>query len=474
MAEIVLVVLWGLALLATGPLYRWQWFNPLLGFLSLNMVAFVLYRAGTAVGYFFELSWRAELLYAASFVLFFLGAATVAMATRDTIPRAGTGDPLRVEWSERRWRVFYALVKLLVATWIAGVGYKFWLLIEAYGDPLAMLKVIRQDLIDIQFSFPLAVSYVTLVGNLAVLNLGVLFGFGKFRRGVMILIGISCATMIMDDLTTGARGGFKLFVMLVFSILATFAIRGVRVRWRHVAIGAGAAAGFLLVLGVVVLLRTGGEATLVQGVVISSIYGNITGNIPAFSYFIKHRPEGPLPGYYVLRGIYVFADQLLDLLFERPFLPPYAYDHYKVELYADVSPDALLHNTANDLTYVYWEGGALGLVLYTYLLGALTAYVFVRAVRGRRIVGAQVLALAMVALVSNMRGIYFSAIGFWITLAMIALQDVALFRWRGGQKGGERLGPGGVGYAARRRPVRRRPGADGGASGMATTASPRD
>jgi hypothetical protein len=111
---------------------------------------------------------------------------------------------------------------------------------------------------------------------------------------------------------------------------------------------------------------------------------------------------------------------VLEQLFDRAFLPFFAYDHYNVELHAYISPDYNVFNTANDLTYVYWEDGEIGLSIYMHVLGVLASYVFVRAVRNRRILDAQLLAILMTTLVMNARGIYFSAVGFWAAVLLQA------------------------------------------------------
>jgi hypothetical protein len=64
--------------------------------------------------------------------------------------------------------------------------------------------------------------------------------------------------------------------------------------------------------------------------------------------------------------------------------------------------------------------------LYKYALGVLASYVFVRAVRSRRILDARALAILMTTLDMNARGIYFSAVGFWATVAAVLLQAVLL------------------------------------------------
>ena len=61
-----------------------------------------------------------------------------------------------------------------------------------------------------------------------------------------------------------------------------------------------------------------------------------------------------------------------------------------------------------------------------YVLGVLASYVFVRVVRNRRIRDAQPLPTLMTTLVMNARGIYFSAVGFWATLAAVLLQAALL------------------------------------------------
>jgi hypothetical protein len=142
-----------------------------------------------------------------------------------------------------------------------------------------MLATIRQDLINAEFSYLLFVSYMTLIGNIAVLNFRVLIDFRKCGPGVFVLAGRCCLVMMLDNFTTGVRAGFRFFVMLACSILATSVIRDVRIRWRTVVLGAATVGGFLLLLSSVVIVRTGGEATVVEGVVVGSIYGNIAGNI---------------------------------------------------------------------------------------------------------------------------------------------------------------------------------------------------
>lgn len=61
-----------------------------------------------------------------------------------------------------------------------------------------------------------------------------------------------------------------------------------------------------------------------------------------------------------------------------------------------------------------------------YALGVLASYVFVRAVRNRRILEAQPVAILTTTLVMNARGIYLSTVGFWATVAAVLLQAALL------------------------------------------------
>lgn len=63
MAEIVLLALAGLSIVATDLFYRGQCFNPLALFVFLNLTLFVLYRAGVRYGQLYELSARAEVFH---------------------------------------------------------------------------------------------------------------------------------------------------------------------------------------------------------------------------------------------------------------------------------------------------------------------------------------------------------------------------------------------------------------------------
>jgi len=415
-----------LSVLVCTRIHRGSLFSPLTVFFTWNFVLLAMYDVGLRYGYFqLRLSFHAELLYIGVFFCLFVGYLTVVLGGH-RVRLGGPSDEVHPSLCGDVRAEMLRIAKVLILAYAVGLGWKYMMLVRTFGNPFANLRAIRLSLIEGRFSYPIVLTYMTLAANMAVLNLGVVFAFVKsHRRRVVGLILVTFALLILDDLSIGARACPRLFIMLVSAAFVSYAVLGRKVTVRHVIAAGVCAVALMLLLGVVVYFRTSGQVQLVEGIMVSSIYSNLVGNIPAFSYFVEHPWRQILPGYYTLGGVYQYIDRVLQRLFDLSFLPKAVYDHYDPARYADIS-SKLLFNTTNDLTSVYMDFGDIGVLVYGYLVGVVASYAFMRVERRRMLFDVQFCALIVTAIVMNVRGIYFSAIGFWATIFLIVMQHLYL------------------------------------------------
>jgi len=376
------------------------------------------------------------LIYIVSLSAFFIGYFTANLAADSIIQKhkdkhiSESAAPQPSPDKKKIHKTLLHISYLLMLIYALMLAYKYCLLISRFGNPFTQLKTIRQMIIDGKFSFPFFLSLMTLAANIAVLNLGAVFALKNTRRlKTALLILIMFVLLILNDLSTGSRTCPRYVIMLLAAIFLGYTSLGKSIRWKHVVYAAVCCAVLMLALGAVVYLRTAGDVELVEGILISSIYTNIAGNIPAFAYFIDHKWTPILPGYYTFRGIYVKADTVWQMLTGKSFLPAIAYDHYNPDLYANVG-QGLLFNTTNDLTSIYMDFGNTGIPIYSYLVGFTAAVLFIKVKIYRRVLDIQLCTMIITAIVMNTRGSYFMAAGFWITLLLIILQNRKIFQLR--------------------------------------------
>jgi oligosaccharide repeat unit polymerase len=302
------------------------------------------------------------------------------------------------------------VARILIVLFASGTMFRLGSVVMKYGNPIAALPQIREDFVHGSLLLPGWTKIATVFGNLAALDLGVLFGLGDFVvLDVLALLGLA----ILNDSATGDKGGMRLIVFFALAAYySTVFLRGKRFRnyTRYLVMGACAFGAYSLIT---YLRVEGGEVTVMRAT-FGHFYLNIVGNLPSSAWFLDHPwPAGKLgaysfPGFYELIG--------------KPALETGANNDF---FNADIVGVGI-YNTSDFIAYLSADFGAIGVAVASGIAGAVSAAFFLRAKYLPTTSSVASLALIAGGLVLLVRGFYFGAPGFWLTWLALSAQNIAL------------------------------------------------
>lgn len=304
-----------------------------------------------------------------------------------------------------------AFFKILMVGFSIGTIIRIYIIIKTYGLSIAIaLPSIRSDFVSGDLKFPLISSLGTLFANLLALNLGYLFGLGRsVGKWIIAFVMLS----VINDSTMGDKAGLRLILILVISAYYTrkFVLKSNFIGvWKYV-VAIFFALGFY---SVITFFRVKEQSASIMDVTFGHFYVNIVGNIASSSYFIEH----PWPNDYF--GAYSFSD------FYNLFGLNFSQSHVAIEessfFNANITTSGGIYNTTDYLAFLYADFGINGIILISFILGCVTSYLFLLAKCKSSLNNIFFLSYFTGALLICVRGFYFGAPGFWITLLLIPLQ----------------------------------------------------
>lgn len=415
-----------LSLTVAATTYRRVLTNPLVVFFSVWLLMFIGYELDRYFGYFaVRITPHAEVLYLLAFLSFFIGGVLILLGRFNRplpLSRMTRMNPL----TEIQMDLLYKWTKIVVLVLFCAVAIKYALLVQkGYMNPFSMLYEIRRDFVSGVLTFPAYFGLITVLGNVAIVNLAILLASPSRFRWAIVMLVIVFVCAFANDATTADKGSLKQVVLLVAAVTISGAVFGNQLRLKQL-IGYGVVSvAFFGLLSVITLLRIRGPTSLLD-VTVRHLYGDIIGNAVAFSEVVKHPFPSPLPGWNIFNGCYMFLNSLVTSALGFPMFNINSAD-LKASYYVDIV-NVGVYNTSSDLAYYYSDFGILGVVIFPFMIGVASMLLFVKSIRSRNIQYVQLLALVLVALVFSVRGVYFGAAGFWITIAVIIFQNNMLIR----------------------------------------------
>lgn len=400
--------------------------DPMTVFFGIWFVMFALYQLEYVLHMFAEeVTRRAEILFIVGFASFFYGGLTIMLPHA----RKSRSVPVKkpsVRIGREQVALLYRWTRWLLVFLVAGIIFKYSILVSRYGNPFDSLGIIRADFVRGDLRFPTYLGLVTVLGNLTFLNLGILV-FYTTRARVKVLIVLAFILAFLNDATIADKGSIKQALLFVFALLLLTIVQNTNIGIRNYLKYSLVLIMFLGLLSVITYLRTGGDVPLVE-ITALHLYADIVGNIVSFSWFADYPLPTTLPGDNTFQGVYQFANAVAETVFGTSFLTQ-DYSTVNLAYYADIIRFGA-YNTTNHLGYYYSDFGVLGLILFSYLLGAVSCYAFARALSCGKIMDVQIAAMLMAAVVISVRGVYYGAIGFWFTILFIYIQHRMLTNTR--------------------------------------------
>jgi oligosaccharide repeat unit polymerase len=378
-----------------------------------------------------DINTGALMLYAVSFVSFFLGTSTVVVACSKRQVQCqepvGLGDVTLAALRKVVW------IGLLIFT--AGVAYKYTILFSNYGNPLEALFQIRHDYTTGNLQFPSYLGLLTVLANLLALNLALLAA--QRRPLITIEIAITLVLSVLNDATIADKGSMRLVFLFTFAMLL---LRPGLIRLRSLPRVSSMILVGLAAFSVVTWFRISEPARDQEaGFVTTNLvhfYSNTVGNLVSLNWFLDYPMTSTVPGERTFDGVYRFAEGAfkslgIDVQFVSEAFQMNPDDPTQ---FADIL-NIGVYNTRNHLAFYYYDFGVIGIAVLPFLLGVMASYAECCAAYTRRVGYIFAAALWFVCLLSTIRGVYFGAIGFWITLLCIYMQAVTFTS--GGQTGGK-------------------------------------
>ena len=303
---------------------------------------------------------------------------------------------------------------LLTWIWLAVLGVcavsRGWIVYQTYGEILGALPRVRNDFVSGALIFPRFTGLATLAANLCALNLGVLFGQG---RRVWMPTGLFLVLAIINDAAMADKGGLRLIILLGLTCYYTRTLLSAEKFRGYTKYVLAGLAAFCLYSAITYFRVEDQSATMLE-VSIKHFYGNIAGNIGSSAWFLEHPwPTAPwgaysFNGYYALLGI--------------PGIEGFrSADFFNADIVA-----IGIFNTTDYVAYLTADFGLWGALTISALLGGISAWLFLRAKYTRSIPFTQVLAFFATGLVISVRGFYFGAAGFAVTILLIGAQPILL------------------------------------------------
>lgn len=412
-APILLIV----SLLLTKRLFHGQLFNPLTVFFGLWSFTLVLFRLDTYFNVFTSgISLKAQYVMAASFLLFFLGVITVALYTKKR-----KIDEL-VSVNIRHLDFLTKTSALILLAFLIAVIIKYLIIIPRYGNPFVNMESLRTDFFDGSLTFPFALSIMTTFAYLGILNLGVLAVF-KRNKSTLLMILFAFIFVFLNDSTTGMRGGlFNYFILFLSGVMLSVIVKNKKIGIRYMSYLVCACVFFVMIMTVIFYYRSGGDVTYLEGLYKHN-YIYLTGVVPTYSYFLDNPMPSKFFGIKTFQGLY----EMLNM-----FLKPFDYILFTEAdfktYYAKNIMGPLPYNTSPYLTYFHSDFGLTGLMISSYAMGFISAYLYFKMIFTKRIIDIQFAIIAVAVLFVSVRGMYVSGKSFWVMVGLVLLQHMLLRR----------------------------------------------
>jgi oligosaccharide repeat unit polymerase len=380
---------------------RTRYPSPMILFCGVWTAMAAMYLADSYIFRIFiwEIPLRGHLVRLAALTAFLVGSALVWFAY-----------PRRREFRAERPDGLLTLTYLLQLAFAICVAGRLWALVSTYGNPLSAVANIRDDFVSGRLVFPAYTSLGTVIANIIALNLGVLIGLGR-RVHAPVFAFIVLA--IFNDAAAADKAGMRLVVFLAFAAFFSRLLLRRRNFHGYIKYASMALAAFT-VYSLITYLRVKDRSATFFEATLPHFYANISGNIASSAWFLEHPwPKAP-PGVYSFRQFYLVLG-----------LPGPDTDRMPAYVFAWIDPNHGF-NTTDYLHYLTADFGIGGALLGSVVLGFISSWLYLRAKYFRTVPAVQLLAAFMVALVLSIRGFYFGAPGFWLTLGCIWLQGLYL------------------------------------------------
>lgn len=277
-----------------------------------------------------------------------------------------------------------------------------------YGNPIAALPRVRDDFVAGALVFPRWTSLATLAANLLALNIGFLIGAGvRAYKRVFVFIVLA----VLNDSTAADKAGLRLIIMLVFAVYYTrmyvvgkpFSF-GIYVRCFLFGISVFA------IYSTITYFRVVDQSASVIEVTVKHLYMNFVGNFASSAWFLDNPwPKAgfgvySFPGFYQLLGISSLEEHRLASFFN-----------------ADIVPVGIF-NTSDYIAYINADFGLVGVLTVSGVMGLFSAWLHCRAYNSGGLLYVQLVSLGTAGLVVSIRGFYFGAPGFWVTMVLLVCQ----------------------------------------------------
>lgn len=405
------------ALLYSRILFNLSVFNPLVIFFLIWTFVLLLYSLDIRHFFFYaEMSQKAEQFLIISFFFFLFGYLTAAMY----ISKQKIAASLSLK--NKSLKNIYTLTKFFSLIFFAGLAYKYSILLFTYGNIFDALPSIHEALRIGVLAYPIVARFLTLFSYLIILNLGILIFFA-FNKKVVIFTMLIIIAMYFNDMTAGSRGStFTGGLYLISIALVALVIKYKKLKFSHLISIVVVFLSIILLLTSIVYLRSDRTVSFMNRVLNDS-YIYITGTLPSYSFFIDHPWESRLFAHNTIFGFYQLLDTILKFLSNNSLsiLSPDDLRTYFAPI-TNLGP----FNTTNYITYIYSDFGETGVILFNYFLGFISAYLYFKALKYKRIIDIQLSAIVVAGILFSPRGILTNGMSFWVTLIIVFIQHYYL------------------------------------------------
>lgn len=398
------------SLITTRVLWRRTLVNPVVCFFGLWTLEALLYQLDEFLGFFtVPLNAHALLLFTLSFACFFV-AALVGMT-----PLSQESSNLR-RIGNAQLDMLSAITRILFLIFVAGVAWKFLVVVGSEGFTFQHLAKIREAANSGQLVLPFLSRAMTLAGYVVVMNLAVLL---VFRPGLGMGIAVLAAILLsfVNDSTVGMRGStLNAFLLLTSAGVLAVGVRRGRTSLEHLLAGAVVLVAGIVLLSVILYLRSGSPISFIQRLLTDN-YLAMAGVIPSSSYFVLHPWPTALPCQWTCYGLYQIVDFPLKALFGSSMLPP--------DLLSPSAPiiqwGNWVFNSSSYLTYFYADGQALGVGLFSAFMGYVSSRTFARAMLRGTLLDIQIAAMMLSLVIFTVRGVL-NGVMFWASIVFLIVQ----------------------------------------------------
>ncbi|HTE48678.1 MAG TPA: O-antigen polymerase [Candidatus Paceibacterota bacterium] len=400
--------------------FRRVWLNPLVIFFAVWFLNFLVYELDNFFHfYYIVLSQRSEFLFVLSFVGFFLGG--MSMALYKALPRNKIPSSVLPQKEYSYLAFMERLSGSLFTLILISVLGKYLLLVLNYGNPLAHLGEIRAATVSGAFVYPKILQFFSIFRYVLILNLGALLVFSAKKKKYMILTTIAFMLSILTDVAVAGRGGIlNTFLFLIGVLLTAYLAQGVKLKAKHY-FGILLSVLLLFTLFGSILYFRSNETDFFRKFAVS-IYLYFTGTIPAVESFVENPWPSSLPGYNTFSGLYQGANKAVGL-FGLNFLSPQDYQTF----YAPITHMGPF-NSAGHLAYYYSDFREFGVLIFPYLLGLWSTWLFFYVYERPKILTIQMCAIATAFIFTTVSGTMTSGASIWFTIIILLAQYV-FFEW---------------------------------------------